>query len=198
MRKHLFSVNLPLIQTQLSVNSSTDKVRTDLALVTINQQQAPASNSEVTASTTNHVNRDDLFAQIVDKVKVLVNNGHSEMEISLKPEHLGKLQLKISVVDQVVTAKFTAESQQVKEVIETHLNQLRRNLQDTGVQVDQLMVSVGQQNNGNGFQNSSHFQGDYSGNSNAILAKQELSNESLSDTAVEKSSQRETVIDYVA
>jgi flagellar hook-length control protein FliK len=193
------TVNLPLIQTQLSVSSSTDKVRSDIALVAANnQQQAPVANSEVTASTTNHINRDDLFAQIVEKAKVLVNNGHSEMEISLKPEHLGKLQLKISVVDQVVTAKFMAESQQVKEVIETHLNQLRRNLQDTGVQVDQLMVSVGQQNNGSGFEQSSHFQGELAGNNGSNTSHQENSNDSLSDHPAEKPSLRDTVIDYVA
>jgi flagellar hook-length control protein FliK len=194
------TVNLPLIQTQLSVNSSTDKVRSDIGLVATNNQQPTTTeaNSDVKASTTNHINRDDLFAQIVEKAKVLVNNGHSEMEISLKPEHLGKLQLKISVVDQVVTAKFMAESQQVKEVIETHLNQLRRNLQDTGVQVDQLMVSVGQNNNGSSFQQSSHFQDEPAGNILATSANQENSRESLSDTPSEKSSLRDTVIDYVA
>jgi flagellar hook-length control protein FliK len=92
------------------------------------------------------VNKDELFTQIVDQAKVMVNQGQSEMELSLKPDHLGKLKLKIAIENQVVTAHFTVESEQVKQVIETNLVQLRKLLQDTGAQVENLTVSVGQHN----------------------------------------------------
>jgi flagellar hook-length control protein FliK len=195
------TLNIPLIQTQLAGNSSSDKVRNDLSVVSnLNPQPMSGTNSEIAAATVNHVNKDDLFAQIVEKAKVVVNNGNSEMEISLKPEHLGKLQLKISVVDQTVTAKFVAESQQVKEVIETHLNQLRRNLQDNGVQVDQLMVSVGQQNGSSSFQEASHNQAGFtqSQNHSSFAATGEISGESASGNSPRNRVSGDTLIDLIA
>jgi flagellar hook-length control protein FliK len=66
------------------------------------------------------------------------------MELSLKPDHLGKLKMKIAVEHQVVTAQFTVESEQVKHIIETNLVQLRKSLQEAGVQVENLTVTVGQ------------------------------------------------------
>ncbi len=190
------SINLPLIQTQLSVNGNADKARTDIPVVQItSHQQNMQAASEVTGTaTTNSLQRDELFAQIIDKAKIMVNNGHSEMEVSLKPDHLGKLHLKVSVDNQVVTAKFIAESQQVKEIIETHLNHLRRNLQETGVQVDNIMVSVGQQQNGGNFQETGNYHGgfnnggNYSNNnedSESGIEKEVPENRPVSDTLVD-------------
>jgi flagellar hook-length control protein FliK len=195
------TLNLPVIQTQLLVNNSTDKARTDIALVAAVHQQQTAdfsTKADINAVTVDHVNKDDLFAQIVEKAKVSINHGNGEMEVSLKPEHLGKLHLKISVENQLVTAKFVAESQQVKEVIETNLNQLRRNLQDTGIQVDQLMVSVGQHNNDGAFQDASHNSGSFAQHSNSPAINQEVSAKSLNNNAQEKRSRGETVIDLIA
>ncbi|HEX7715449.1 MAG TPA: flagellar hook-length control protein FliK, partial [Bacillota bacterium] len=48
-----------------------------------------------------------------------------------------------------VTAKFTAESQQVKQILESNMDDLRRHLQENGIQVDSLMVSVGNSGTGN-------------------------------------------------
>jgi flagellar hook-length control protein FliK len=63
--------------------------------------------------------------------------------------------------NHLLSAKFVAESEQVKALIETNLTDLKQMLSQNGVQVDQLMVSVGQQGHsghnptGNPFQNSS-------------------------------------------
>jgi flagellar hook-length control protein FliK len=86
----------------------------------------------------------------------MVNGGGSEMEISLKPEHLGKLQLKVTIENEIVTAKFITESQQVKEVIESNLGQLKRDLQANGMQVDTILVSVGYQQGNEGFEQASY------------------------------------------
>jgi flagellar hook-length control protein FliK len=90
------------------------------------------------------VGKNEVFAQIVDQARIMVHQGQSELEMNLKPEHLGKLKLKIAVEHQVVTAQFTVESEQVKQIIETNLVQLRKLLQDAGTQVQNLTVSVGQ------------------------------------------------------
>jgi flagellar hook-length control protein FliK len=192
------TLNMPVIQTQLSVNNSNDKTRDDIAIVSdVHSQQINEVGADTAKPAVTHVNKDDLFAQIIEKAKVSIKNGNGEMEVNLKPDHLGKLHLKVSVENQIVTAKFMAESQQVKEVIETNLNQLRRNLQDTGIQVDQLMVSVGQQNNDSSFQQASHNSGGFSDHKGSSFMRQEISGSSK-EHSHERSSRRDTVIDLIA
>lgn len=193
-------LNIPVIQTQLAVNNPDDKAREDIGLaMAIDPQQTAGAHIDTAKTTVSHVNQDDLFSQIVEKAKVSIKNGNGEMEVSLKPDYLGKLHLKVSVENQLVTAKFVAESQQVKEIIETNLNQLRRNLQDTGIQVDQLLVSVGQQNNDSGFQNAfSHNSGGFTQHSSPAVMSQEISGRSQERNSQEKRPHRETVIDLIA
>ncbi len=196
------SLNLPLIQTQLSVNNPSDKTRADNTGA-FSVEQPPMANVpakfNATAGTSEPVNKDDVFAQIVEKAKVSLNHGNGEMEVNLKPAHLGKLHLKVSVENQLVTAKFVAESQQVKEIIETNLNQLRRNLQDNGIQVDQLMVSVGQHNNEGAFQNASHNSGGFTGQqNNTHMGNQEVSSKSKENPVQLRRSGGETAIDLIA
>lgn len=97
----------------------------------------------------------DIINQVVKKADILVQGSHQEMVMKLEPESLGKINLKIIVENGLVTAKFIAESQQVKEVLESSFNQLKDALQQKGVSVQGFSVSVGQQgaefNSGRGF-----------------------------------------------
>jgi hypothetical protein len=131
------------------------------------------------------VSKSELFTQIVEKAKVMVSQGNSEMEISLKPDNLGKLQLKISLENHLVTAKFVAESDQVKQILESNLVQLRNSLQEQGIQVENLMVSVGQDGNG-----AESFQQHFADQSkNFELQRIKLNNntiEEIFETGVEK------------
>ncbi len=83
--------------------------------------------------------------QIVDHMKITIKQDAAEINLKLKPEHLGDLSLKIITERGIVTAQFVAESQQVKEIIEANFNHLKNVLQEQGLKVDQLSVSVGQQ-----------------------------------------------------
>lgn len=87
----------------------------------------------------------DIINQVVKKAEVIVQGSHQEMIMKLEPESLGKLNLKLVVENGLVTAKFIAESQQVKEVLESNFNQLKNALQEKGIAVQGLSVSVGQQ-----------------------------------------------------
>ncbi len=73
---------------------------------------------------------EQLSAQIAKKpMKV---GESSEMIIRLKPEELGKVELKIEVHKDVVVAKMNVESQMVKEAIEASLSDLKSSLKDKG------------------------------------------------------------------
>lgn len=88
----------------------------------------------------------EVLKQIVEKAQILLGDNMSEMDMQLKPENLGKLSLKLVIEKGLMSARFIAESQQVKEVIESNFNQLKDMLQQKGLDVQSFSVSVGQQN----------------------------------------------------
>lgn len=95
----------------------------------------------------------EIIAQVVQKAELLFTNKLSELRIDLKPEFLGRLIIKVMVEEGGVTARFIAENQQVKHMLETNLHTLRQNLESQGIRVERAEVSV-QLNNGGMFDGS--------------------------------------------
>jgi len=89
------------------------------------------------------VGKIEIINQIVKKAEVILTGAQSEMRMQLEPENLGKLTLRIAVEKGLITAKFTAESYEVKQAIESNFNELRDMLQDKGLDIQNLSVSVG-------------------------------------------------------
>ncbi len=90
--------------------------------------------------------RTNIFNQVVESAKVVLQEGKSEMTLQLKPEHLGRLSVEIVTERGIMMARFEAESQQVKEIIESNLSLLKDALESQGLNVQGFSVSVGQQN----------------------------------------------------
>jgi len=90
------------------------------------------------------VSPEEIISQIVEKASVFVKPEKSEMTIELKPESLGKLSLKIAAENGVITAKFVAESYQVKQVLESNMELLKDALEKQGMNLEGFSVSVGQ------------------------------------------------------
>lgn len=91
----------------------------------------------------------EVLSQIVKKAELLVGKTNSEMIMKLEPENLGKVTLKIAVERGNVTATFQAENQQVKALIESNSNSLRDMLQEKGINITAINVSVNQQSGEN-------------------------------------------------
>ncbi len=156
-------LNLSVLQSKFALDEAPAKPWTDSAIpvhsvVPAGEHSLPTPTSQLSTAT-NPINREHLFSQIVEHAKLNLSNGQSQMELQLKPDNLGKIQLKISLENQLVTARFVAESDQVKQIIETNLNILKRSLHESGIQVDSMMVAVGQQNHSGAFQHSMNGQG---------------------------------------
>jgi len=77
----------------------------------------------------------------VKRFAVVKSGTLSEARIRLIPEHLGELDVKISVQNGTVTALFTAETAAAREMLEMQLPMLRTALQQQGFQVDRLVVT---------------------------------------------------------
>jgi len=100
------------------------------------------------------VGKIEIINQIVKKAEVILTGAQSEMRMQLEPENLGKLTLSISVERGLITAKFTAESYEVKQTIESNFNELRDMLQDKGLNIQNLSVSVGHESKEFNFSNN--------------------------------------------
>lgn len=92
-----------------------------------------------------NVSGKEIINQIVDKAKVVLTDEKSEMIIDLKPDHLGKLSLKIITERGSVVAKFIADSEQVKAAIESNMDNLRESLNKQGFSIQDFSVSVRQE-----------------------------------------------------
>lgn len=89
-----------------------------------------------------HVDAADIIQQIIDSVKVTAAESLQSMELQLNPEHLGKIHLTVTAKDGIMTAQFTAQDEAVKKAIESQLAQLKENLNNQGLKVQNVEVTV--------------------------------------------------------
>ena len=101
---------------------------------------------EVVPQTENHtylpIDTMDLIEQFAENVKVTISEETSSMEMQLNPENLGKVYLQISSEQGTVRAQIAASEEAVKNALETQLAELRKTLEQSGVKVDSIEVTV--------------------------------------------------------
>lgn len=78
---------------------------------------------------------------LVNKLEIVKAGGISEARISLYPEHLGQVDVKITMQNGHMVAQFVTEHAFAKESLEAQLAQLRTALQSQGLQVGKLEVT---------------------------------------------------------
>jgi len=121
-------------QMQLGTNNP-DTMRTFTSLVV----NAGAATSFVVA---------DEFAKsmtgmIVQKFDLTTMNGVSEAKLMLFPEHLGQVDVRITMQNGLLTAIFQTDTAMAKDMLDNQMAQLRSALQAQGLMVDKLEVSQG-------------------------------------------------------
>ncbi|MDU2066229.1 MAG: flagellar hook-length control protein FliK [Sporomusaceae bacterium] len=102
----------------------------------VSASSAASSNNQPVSSQDNF----QVVQQIIDQVKLVNRSQNTEMVIRLKPEHLGELTLKVTVEQGAVTASFHSGNSDVRAVIESSLPQLKQELTNSGLKVDNVGV----------------------------------------------------------
>ena len=101
--------------------------------------------------TKNNVDTKMILEQIKSTIKASDLNKHSEIVIKLKPEELGKLEIKLEIHRNTVIANINVENAKVKQALETNLADLKESLKEKGFSNMSLDVNVNQNNeNDNG------------------------------------------------
>lgn len=83
----------------------------------------------------------DIPKQIVEQARLIRRGEDTQMVIKLNPEHLGELTLKVSVTSNgSVNASFHSDNTAVRTIIENSLVQLKQELNDQGLKVENVDV----------------------------------------------------------
>lgn len=91
---------------------------------------------------TSQVDVADIIEQIANHVRINLSAEGTSMEMQLNPENLGKIYLNISEKEGVIRAQIAAQNEIVKEALETQMVELRQNLNQQGIKVDAIEVTV--------------------------------------------------------
>lgn len=83
-----------------------------------------------------------IVRQIVEQIKVEIKPDVSSMELQLNPENLGKVNLHVSSKEGVITAQFFVQNETVKAMMEGQLMVLREAMNEQGVKVEAVEVTV--------------------------------------------------------
>lgn len=86
----------------------------------------------------------NIFEQLAKNVKVSIDDNNSQIKISLKPEALGEVMLKVTVEQGKVSTQMEVQQPQVKTIIEANLQVLRDSLSSKGLVVDRIDISTAQ------------------------------------------------------
>jgi len=82
----------------------------------------------------------ELPGQIVQAIRVQVDNGTSEARLRLNPGFLGNVSIAIRIEGESVVASLQASDPQVREWMRTNEQALRQSLADQGLQLEQLVI----------------------------------------------------------
>lgn len=85
----------------------------------------------------------EILYEFIEKAYFHLKNGKSEIHIRLKPEYLGKLELRITQQNGKINAKFIVESFELKELIESEFDSLKKAMIEKGFDLESIEVHVG-------------------------------------------------------
>ena len=85
------------------------------------------------------------MSKLVEKAQVAVNNGKSEVLMSLNPEYLGKVRLKISMdADNNLVGKIFVDNAEIKDIFTKNLDTVISSLNEIGINIEGFDVMLRQ------------------------------------------------------
>lgn len=129
---------------QASKNDGSQTNHGEAAVLNQNMTETVyVENAEGANSFSSQLDVSNIIRQIVEFSKVTLTNTATTMEMQLTPEHLGKIYLEITSKEGVVSARITAQNEVVKEALESQIAELRQNMNQAGIKVEAVEVTVG-------------------------------------------------------
>lgn len=89
------------------------------------------------------------FSRISESVLRGLRTNEHHLVLRLYPKELGEVRVEMMVRDDHVAVSFAMENSRVKEVLEKNMEMFQQNLEQQGFTLEECMVSVNQQHDGN-------------------------------------------------
>src|SRR5690554_4126034 len=147
-----FSSGTVIAQAKSQPAEPVEKVEAGMVETFIPAVENVSEEQEKAGPANRLLQQEQVMGQILQGARMMVKNGAARVRLQLQPPELGKLELALVIDRETVAARVTAESQTVQALIEAHLPELRSNLQESALLVDQLQVEIE-----NGFDSRQHF-----------------------------------------
>lgn len=112
---------------------------------TITNPQPSVRNVEVpvnTAPQNTTVNVTDLIRQVSEFTRIMYQGNVTSMEMQLNPENLGKIYVQVTAKEGVITAHLAAQNEAVKEALESQVVLLKENMNQQGLKVEAVEVTI--------------------------------------------------------
>lgn len=84
----------------------------------------------------------DVIRQVSEFTRVMYQGDTTSMEMQLNPENLGKIYVQVTAKEGVVTAHLAVQNEIVKEALENPTIQLRENMNQQGIKVEAVEVTI--------------------------------------------------------
>ena len=98
--------------------------------------------TQETGSVDSYLDAEQIMKQITDFMRNHLNAQGSSVELQLHPASLGTLNISVTAKNGIVTAQFAAQDEAVKTMLEGQVAELRSRLDEQGVKVEAIEVTV--------------------------------------------------------
>jgi flagellar hook-length control protein FliK len=85
---------------------------------------------------------DRIFSDLVQRAQMNLEQGNYQMNLELKPENLGNVFLKLSLIGDKMSARFLVDNEAVGILMASRLEELKASLAQYGVSPEKLEIAV--------------------------------------------------------
>jgi flagellar hook-length control protein FliK len=132
-------------ESQNAVQQNKNSPAEFITLTNSTPTNQPIISSEDVIPTTQTVHADQFDQEITKFLQTSINvtgmEDGIEAAFTLTPEHLGKVDVKVTIQDGQLTAEFLTSTPLGKELLETHVQALRSALETQGLQVGKIDIT---------------------------------------------------------
>ncbi len=164
---------------------STDKNSTSFENPILQAIQNAVNQVEQTVFSEQPIQQVDIIHQVVEQVRLNMNQQQTSLELQLYPEHLGKIQIHVVSKEGVMTASIVAESEAAKQAIESGLLNLKEAMEQQDLKVEAIEVMVSTMGFEANSEQQDSFQEQTGTKSRRKIDLNHLSEEVIEDEAVE-------------
>jgi flagellar hook-length control protein FliK len=97
------------------------------------------------ASNASGTEKQESIQQLMKQAQYMMKKGGGEAKITMNPEGLGEIHMKVTVNEGKVNLEMSAQTKEAKKLIESSMDELRSGLGQHKLTMDQVKVDVGNQ-----------------------------------------------------